>query len=53
MTGKDADLNTIAIIANIAIIETALTLLKSESANFIISFVRGASPPTRALLSYL
>ena len=53
ITGNDIDLNTIAIIKNIAIIEAALTFLKSVSAILIKSFVRGASPPTRPSGSYL
>ena len=51
-TGSDADLNNKAIIMNIAIIDAALTFLKSVSAIFIKSKVRGASPPTSPSLSY-
>ena len=51
--GRDADLNSIVIIINIATIEAMFTFVKSESAIFIKSKVRGASPPTSPSLSYL
>ena len=48
--GKEIDLNTKSMITNIAIIEIALTRLKSVSVILIRSFVQGASPISIASL---
>ena len=52
ITGSDMDLNTSAIMINMAIMETALTTLKSLSVIVIRSFVQGASPISIAEESY-
>ena len=52
ITGSDTDFRTKNMIKNIAIIETALTVLKSLSVIVIRSFVQGASPITIDVASY-